>query len=52
MVRIGYRSDKWDGNKETDYEHEYKSHPQLVQAGEVYRISGGKQRVTPDGITG
>jgi hypothetical protein len=48
---IGYRSNKWTG-KSQDYQHEYESAPVLVRSGEVYRVSGGKQRVTPRGIVG
>ena len=51
MRTIGYRSDKWSG-KATDYEHSYSSSPVLEQSGDVLRIRGGNQRVTPRGITG
>ena len=48
---IGYRSNKWSG-KPTDYEHKYSSAPVIVESGRVLKIRGGKQRVTPRGITG
>jgi hypothetical protein len=48
---IGYRSNKWDG-KAKDYEHKYDSRPVIVESGQVLKVRGGKQRVTPRGITG
>jgi hypothetical protein len=53
MVKIGYRSDKWNrARTEKDYEHEYRSRPLLTKSGEIYRISGGKQVITRRGIDG
>lgn len=49
VLRIGYRSDKWSGNR-TDYTHRFVDAPRLVRAGDVYRISGGTFRVTARGI--
>lgn len=48
---IGYRSDKWSGHK-ASYQHDYTVPPVLTRVGEMYRVSGGKQRITPAGITG
>lgn len=53
MVEIGYRSDKWSrARKETDYQHPYKSEVLIEECGDVLRISGGRQRITADGIKG
>jgi hypothetical protein len=48
---IGYRSDKWTGTNR-DYQHEYESAPVIYRSGNVFRIRGGSQRVTPRGIVG
>lgn len=48
-VRIGYRSDKWDG-RDHHYEHDF-DRAQVLKLGPLYRITGGV-RVTPRGIVG
>lgn len=53
VTNIGYRSDKWSGKKQ-DYTHDtdQRVRPVLVVSGDVYRVSGGKLRVKPEGLTG
>jgi hypothetical protein len=51
VASIGYRSDKWTG-KSAVYEHDFKTPPELHQAGRIYRIRGDSVRVTAAGITG
>lgn len=50
-VSIAYRSDKWTGRLE-DYEHAFNRPASVVQAGDVYRLSGPRLRVTAAGVTG
>lgn len=51
VLAIGYRSDKWTGEPKS-YEHHFEKPPRLTKLGDVYRISGGRLRVTPRGIVG
>lgn len=48
-VRIGYRSDKWDG-RAANYEHDFER-ARVMKLGPLLRIAGGV-RVTPRGIVG
>ncbi len=50
VLTIGYRSDK-DGRMKA-YEHKYDVPPTLTRSGDLYRISGGRQRIERRGITG
>lgn len=50
-VSLAYRSDKWSG-KPADYEHAFDYPARVVQAGDVYRLTGPRLRVTAVGITG
>lgn len=50
---IAYRSSKWSGRPQ-DYEHTFEARPfpRLVQCGQVYRLTGGRIKVTAAGIVG
>jgi len=52
---ISYRSNKWTG-KNVDYIHRFRSHPTAysdnLKKPSIIKISGGKIRVKPQGITG
>lgn len=49
VVRMGYRSDKWDA-RPNNYEHDF-GRARLVRLGPLYRIAGGV-KVTSRGIVG
>lgn len=50
VTNIGYWSDKW--GKSDRYTHDSNTGAVLTRSGNVYRIRGGKLRVTPRGIVG
>lgn len=50
LSNIGYWSDKW-GKKE-HYTHDSHSGAVVTVSGNVYRVRGGRLRVTPRGIEG